>query len=142
LLPNPLPIPGVKLGLANIVTLLAIYLFGAKEGLAISVLRVLFVSFLSGTFLSVGFFLSLSGATISALVMASLKNFVPSLSLVGISIAGAVTHNVAQLLAASVLIQTGYIFFYLPVLLLAGLPTGLSTGYITRLLLPYLQRKL
>ncbi|PKM89672.1 MAG: heptaprenyl diphosphate synthase [Firmicutes bacterium HGW-Firmicutes-12] len=141
-LPNPFPLPGVKLGLANIVTLLVIYLFGTKEGLAIAFLRVLFVSFLSGTFLSVGFFLSLSGATVSALVMAALKKYIPSLSIIGISIAGAVTHNIAQLLAASVLIQTGYIFFYLPVLLLASLPTGLSTGYMARLLLPYLQNRL
>lgn len=139
ILPNPFPLPGVKLGLANIVTLLVIYVFGLKEGLAVSVLRVLFVSFLSGTFLSVAFFLSLSGGILSALVMAVIKLYVPAFSIIGISIAGAVAHNIGQLLTASFLIQTSYIFFYLPVLLLAALPTGFSTGYIARLLLPYLR---
>lgn len=141
MLPNPFPLPGIKLGLANIVTLLVIYVFGLKEGLAISILRVLFVSFLSGTFLSVAFFLSLSGGILSALVMAVMKIYVHDFSIIGISIAGSVAHNVGQLLTASFLIQTGYIFFYLPVLLLAALPTGLLTGYIAGLLLPYLKSK-
>lgn len=141
MLPNPFPLPGIKLGLANIVTLLVIYVFGLKEGLAISILRVLFVSFMSGTFLSVAFFLSLSGGIVSALVMAVMKRYVHNFSIIGISIAGAVSHNIGQLLTASFLIQTGYIFFYLPVLLLAALPTGLITGYIAGLLLPYLKGK-
>jgi heptaprenyl diphosphate synthase len=141
LLPNPFPLPGIKLGLANIVNLLVLYVYGIKEGLTVSLLRVLFASFLAGTFFSVAFFLSLSGAILSTLVMAVLINFFSSLSIIGVSIAGAVFHNIGQLLMASVLIQTGYIFFYLPVLLLAGLPTGLSTGYIARLLLGYLERK-
>lgn len=141
LLPNPLPLPGIKLGLANIVTLLVLYLYGIKEGLTVSLLRVLFASFLGGTFLSVAFLLSLSGALLSTLVMALLIKYVTSLSIIGISIVGAVAHNIGQLLTASLLVQTGYIFFYLPILLLAGLPTGLSTGYIARLLLRYLEGK-
>ncbi len=140
-LPNPFPLPGVKLGLANIVTIQVLYLYGFRDGLAISLLRVLFTSLLVGTFLSVGFYLSLSGALLSTLVMALLFRFVPALSIMGVSIAGAVAHNVGQLLTASVLIQTGYIFYYLPVLLLSGIPTGLVTGYIARLLLNYLERK-
>lgn len=142
MLPNPLPIPGVKLGLANTVTLIAIYLYGLKDGLALSVLRVIFVSLLLGTFLSVSFLLSMTGALASTLVMALLKRCVPALSIIGVSIAGAVTHNMGQLLMAAVLIQTGYIFFYLPVLLLAAIPTGVVTGYIARLLLVYLKDRL
>ena len=139
--PNPFPIPGIKLGLANIVTLLVLAMYGLKEGLLVSLLRVLFTSLLGGTLLSVGFFLSLSGALLSTLVMALLFRYMPTLSIIGISMAGAVSHNIGQLLTASVLIQTGYIFYYLPILLLAGIPTGLSTGYIARLLLDFLEEK-
>ncbi|HHY06457.1 MAG TPA: Gx transporter family protein [Clostridia bacterium] len=141
LLSNPLPLPGVKLGLANIVTLLVLYLYGLKEGLVVSLFRVLFVSLLGGTFLAVGFWLSFSGAVLSTLVMAGLIKYVSALSIIGVSMAGAVSHNVGQLLAASFLIQTPYIFYYLPFLLLAGIPTGLVTGYLARLLLRYFQGK-
>mgnify|MGYP000851317283 CR=1 FL=1 len=140
-LPNPFPLPGVKLGLANIVTLQVLYLYGLKDGLAISLLRVLFTSLFVGTFLSVGFYLSLTGAVFSTLVMAFLFKYVPALSMMGVSIAGAVSHNVGQLLAAAALIQTGYIFYYLPVLLLSGIPTGLATGYVACLSLKHLARK-
>jgi heptaprenyl diphosphate synthase len=140
LLPNPFPLPGVKLGLANIVTLLVIYLYGFKEGLAVALLRVLFASLMAGTFLSVSFMLSLSGAVLSTLIMGLLIRYMSALSVMGVSMAGAVTHNIGQLITASFLIQTPYIFYYLPVLLLAGVPTGLLTGYITRLLLRYLEK--
>jgi len=138
LLPNPFPLPGVKLGLANIVTLLVLYVYGTKDGLAVALLRVFFASLLSGTFLSVSFMLSLSGAVLSTLFMAFFIRFLPALSIIGVSMVGAVSHNVGQLLTASFLIQTPYIFYYLPVLLLAGLPTGLATGFLARLLLRYL----
>lgn len=140
-LPNPFPLPGVKLGLANIVTIQVLYLYRFRDGLTISLLRVLFTSLLVGTFLSVGFYLSLSGALLSTLIMALLFRYVPVLSIMGVSIAGAVAHNVGQLITASFLIQTGYIFYYLPVLLLSAIPTGLVTGYIARLLLQQLERK-
>lgn len=139
LLPNPFPLPGVKLGLANVVTLLVLYVYGLKEGLAVSLLRVIFASLLGGTFLSVVFFFSLSGAVVSTLVMAVLIKYIPTLSIIGVSMVGAIFHNLGQLLIASFLIQTVYIFYYLPVLLLAGIPTGLATGYLARLLLRYLR---
>jgi heptaprenyl diphosphate synthase len=141
LLPNPFPLPGVKLGLANIVTLLVLYLYGLKEGLTVALLRVCFVSFLTGTFFSVGFFLSLSGSILSTLVMAFCRRLLPGLSILGVSVIGAVAHNMGQLGAASFLIQTGYIFYYLPILLLAGIPTGILTGYIAGLLRPHLEKR-
>jgi len=139
LLPNPFPLPGVKLGLANIVTLVVLYVYGFKEGFAVALLRVLFASLISGTFLSVGFMLSLSGAILSTLIMGVLIRYVPALSIMGVSMVGAVSHNVGQLITASFMIQTPYIFYYLPVLLLMGIPTGLATGYIARLLLNHLE---
>lgn len=140
LLPNPLPLPGVKLGLANMVTLLVLYLFGLKEGLALSLLRVLFSSLLGGTFLAVAFWLSFSGALVSTLVMALVLKLVPSLSIMGVSMVGAVFHNLGQLLVAGFLIQTFSIFYYFPFLLLAGIPIGLTTGYLARLLLDYFRK--
>jgi len=140
-LPNPLPFPGVKLGLANIVTLLAIYMYGLREGLVVAVLRVLLGSLLIGTLLSVSFMMSLTGAVISSLVMALLYKYIRAFSILGVSMAGAVSHNVGQLLMASYLIETKSIFFYLPVLIIVGLPTGFLTGYISRMLFMYLQKQ-
>ncbi|MGI6144594.1 MAG: Gx transporter family protein [Clostridia bacterium] len=140
LLPNPFPLPGVKLGLANIVTLLVLYVYGFKEGFAVALLRVIFASLMAGTFLSISFMLSLSGAILSTIMMGLLIRTMSALSIIGVSMVGAVSHNVGQLITASFLIQTPYIFYYLPVLLLAGIPTGLITGYIARLLLCYLKK--
>ncbi|MDD2400733.1 MAG: Gx transporter family protein [Clostridia bacterium] len=139
MMPYPMPIPGIKLGLANIVTLLVIYLYGLKEGITVSLLRVFFVSFLAGTFLSVSFFLSLSGAILSTLIMSFLKRYVVVFSIIGISIAGALAHNIGQVLMVILLIKTKYVIFYLPILLITGLPTGLITGYIAKYLLSYLK---
>lgn len=135
LLPLPLPIPGVKLGLANIVTLLAIYLYGFREGLVVALMRVLLGSLIGGFFLSPGFLLGISGAVVSTLVMAILLHYTRCFSVIGVSMAGAIGHNVGQLLAAWLLLQSAAIFFYLPVLLLAGIPSGLFTGYILKSLL-------
>ncbi len=138
-LPNPFPFPGAKLGLANIVTLLVLYLFSVREGILVSILRVCFISFLSGTFLAVGFWLSLSGALLSTLAMAVVIKYWASLSIVGVSIIGALFHNLGQIFVAAFLMHTQHIFYYLPFLLLVSLPTGLLTGYLARLLRPFLR---
>lgn len=134
LLPNPFPIPGAKLGLANIVTLFVICIYGFKEGLLVSFLRVFLGAFLSGTLLSPAFMLSLSGALLSTLVMSLLFKKSKLFSVVGISIAGALFHNIGQLIAAYFLVQTVGVLYYLPFLLMLSLPTGLFTGLVTRLL--------
>ena len=131
----PLPLPGVKLGLANIVTLLAIYLYGFRDGLTVALLRVLLGSLISGMFLSPAFLLGLAGAVSSTLVMALLIKHSRCFSMIGISMAGAVGHNSGQLLAACLLLQSSAVVYYLPVLLLAGIPTGLITGYLLNSLL-------
>lgn len=133
----PMPIPGVKLGLANVVTLLAIYLYGFRDGLTVALLRVLLGSLISGMFLSPGFLLGLTGAVSSALVMAFLLKQTTCFSMIGISMAGAVGHNIGQLLAASLLLQSGAVIYYLPVLLLTGIPTGILTGFLLNSLLEH-----
>jgi len=133
----PMPIPGVKLGLANIVTLLAIYLYGFRDGVTVALLRVLLGSLVGGMFLSPGFLLGLSGALCSTLVSALLLKRTSCFSMIGISMAGAAAHNIGQLLAASLLMQSGAVIYYLPVLLLTGIPTGILTGFLLNSLLEH-----
>lgn len=126
----PLPVPGVKLGLANVATLLALRLYGLRDALTVSLLRVMLASLIGGFFLSPGFVLAMTGAVGSTVVMALLLRQTRCFSMIGISVAGAAVHNLGQLLAASFLLQNGAVLYYLPVLLLAALPTGLCTGHL------------
>lgn len=133
----PLPIPGVKPGLANIVTLLAIYLYGFREGLTVALLRVTLGSLIGGIFLSPGFLLALTGAACSTIIMALLVRQTRCFSMIGISMAGAVAHNTGQLLAACLLLQSTAVFYYFPVLLLTAIPTGFFTGFLLNSLLEH-----
>ncbi|MCR6544257.1 Gx transporter family protein [Dehalobacterium formicoaceticum] len=137
--PSPLPIPGAKLGLANIVTLLTLVLFGWKTGFLVAFLRIMLGSLLSGSLLTTGFFLSFAGAITSTLMMALCLYFFTGFSVIGVSVVGAVFHNLGQLAMAGLLIEHMAIFFYLPVLLLAAIPTGLFTGFILKYLLKHLK---
>ena len=140
LFPSPLPIPGAKLGLANIVTLLTLVLFGWKTGFQVAFLRIMLGSLISGSFLTTGFFLSFSGAMASALIMALCLYFFSGFSIIGVSLAGAVFHNLGQLVMASLIIEHIGIFYYLPVLLLASIPTGILTGLLLKYLLKHLDQ--
>ncbi|HHV72408.1 MAG TPA: Gx transporter family protein [Clostridia bacterium] len=132
-------VPGAKLGLANLVTLVAILAYGWKCGFIVAVVRSCLGSFLSGTFLTTTFFLSFSGAVLSSLAMGWLNKWgKEKFSPMGISIVGAVVHNVSQLTVAGLIIQNGGIFFYLPYLLIFALPTGYFTGILAYLLTRYL----
>ncbi len=125
-----IPLPGAKLGLANIVTVLALLTFGVRDGLIVAFLRVLIGSFFSGLFLSPGFFLGLAGALVSTITMALLLRCKGVFSMTGVSVGGAVGHNIGQLLMASLLLQSSAVIYYVPVLLLLAIPTGMLTGYI------------
>ena len=131
----PLPVPGVKLGLANMVTLLALHRYGFRDGLTVALMRVLLGSLVTGIFLSPGFLLAVSGAALSSAVMALLLKSTRCFSMIGVSMAGAAGHNIGQLLAASLLLQSGAVVYYLPVLLFTGIPTGFLTGYLLNSLL-------
>ena len=119
------PLPGVKLGLANIVSLIALYLLGAKQAYVILALRCVMGSMFSGSVTGLAF--SLTGGTLSMLAMAGAKKL-PFLSVYGVSILGAAAHNIGQILAAMALMQSAYIGAYLPYLLFVGLATGFATG--------------
>ncbi len=129
--PPLLPFPGAKLGLANIATVIALYLFGPGMALEVTVLRALIGGLLRGSV--IGLFLSFSGGLASTLVMiAVFVLFESAFSVIGVSVAGAVTHNVVQLLAAWLLVRHAALFYYLPYLILVAIPTGLFVGFASR----------
>lgn len=119
-----IPLPGVKLGLANIVTLVSLYLLGWKRTLSIVVIRC-FLGALFGSLTSLAF--SLTGGLIALAVMALCKE-IPMFSIYGVSILGAAAHNIGQILAAMVLMASVYVGAYLPYLLFVAICTGLATG--------------
>ena len=124
-IPPVVPLPGVKLGLANIVTLIALYLLGGKSAFGILVLRCIFGAVFGGGI--TGLLFSLTGGMLSMSIMA-LSRKLPFLSIYGVSILGAAAHNVGQILAAMVLMHSVYIGAYLPYLLAVALLTGFATG--------------
>ncbi|MEG2231016.1 MAG: Gx transporter family protein [Lachnospiraceae bacterium] len=119
--------PGIKLGLANLVVVLLLYLFGWKEALSINLLRIVLSGFLFGNLYAILY--SLAGGILSFCVMLVIKKM-PRFSIVSVSICGAVSHNIGQILVAMVVVQTAAIAYYIPVLLLAGLMTGFLIGTI------------
>lgn len=121
-------IPGIKLGLANIVTIYALERLGAKDALVISLLRIFLSSFLFGNPAMMVY--SLSGALLSILVMSLLSRIV-KFGIIGISVAGAVSHNIAQCAAAALLLQNTNVMQYVPVLVLSGIAAGIITGIIS-----------
>jgi len=140
MIPLPiLPVPGVKLGLANIVTLVAIFILPFHEVLLFVVVRTILSSVFGGG-LS-GFLFSLSGGLLSMLVMYLLARFAGRwLSLPAISVVGALFHNLGQLLVAAFIVKTLGILLYLPILVVAAGLTGLAVGFTTLLLLRALSR--
>ena len=120
-----IPLPGVKLGLANIVTLMALYLLGTKEAFFILIPRCVLGAVFGGGI--TGLLFSLTGGILAMATMALAKKL-PIFSVYGVSILGAAAHNVGQIVAAMVLMDSVYIGAYLPYLLIVALFTGFATG--------------
>lgn len=127
LFPFSIGIPGIKLGLANIVVLTILYAMGTKEAFVISCIRIVLVGFTFGNLSSILF--SLAGGLLSWLVMSICKK-VKSFSMIGVSIAGGITHNVGQIVVAAIILETAKIVYYIPVLLIVGTFTGLVIGIL------------
>ena len=122
-------LPGVRLGLTNIVILLILYNFSFPEALLITILRVFIVGLIRGTLFQIPFFMSLAGAITSLIMMQALikaKIFTE----IGVSIGGAFIHIVSQIFVLSIFIKTIYAFYYLPILLLTSLITGIFVGLV------------
>ncbi|MEY8429090.1 Gx transporter family protein [Lachnospiraceae bacterium 48-42] len=127
LIPVSFGIQGVKLGLANLIIVIALYKMRLKEVYLLSVTRILLSGFLFGNYFSILY--SLAGGLLSLTVMALLKKR-EGYTVIGISAAGGVFHNVGQLLVAMAVVESFAISGYLPVLLIAGLLTGLLIGIL------------
>jgi len=129
-------IPGVKLGIANVVTVIALYRFGPKDAAAVSVIRIVVAGLLfNGLF---GMLYSLAGAALSLIGMIALKK-AGLFSVTGVSMAAGVLHNLGQLLMAAALIDDLRIFFYFPVLMFSGIAAGILVGVISVLVLKALR---
>lgn len=120
-----IPLPGVKLGLANIVTLIALYLLGERCAFAILIPRCVLGAVFGGGF--TGLLFSLSGGLLAMTVMALCRK-IPALSVYGVSVLGAAAHNIGQISAAMALLGTVSVAAYLPYLLLAAIMMGTATG--------------
>lgn len=136
-IPIPIPAPGVKLGLANIITLITIVLFGFKPALILVGMR----SFMGAVFGGViaSFFFSIGGGLFSLIAMYFLHHYYKDyFTYMGISIVGAIFHNIGQLLVASLLVTNFGIFVYLPILMLTAIITGYFIGLATKYILQLL----
>ena len=131
-IPTFVAIPGIKVGLANIAVIFVLYKFGIKEAIAVSAVRVLLVSVLFGSPVSLVY--SISGAVLSLTVMFLIKKFTPLTELT-VSVAGGITHNIGQISAASVMLGTNVVVYYLPFLLLSGTIAGAVVGTASALLI-------
>lgn len=125
-------IPGIKLGLANIVILLTIYELGVMEAAFINILRVLIVAVVRGTLLSMGFFMSLTGAFLSFAIMVLFVLTIKKFSVIGVSVIGAIFHVVGQIIVAMIYLDSAYILFYLPIIALSAIITGILVGIVTQ----------
>lgn len=130
LIPIPIPVYGVKLGVANIAIITVMYAIGEKEALIINCIRITLTALLFGNLNS--FIFSMSGGLLSFVVMVLLKK-IKVFSMVGVSVAGGVFHNVGQIIAAIFIMDTGAIIYYLPVLIVAGVITGIVIGIVSAL---------
>lgn len=127
LVPVSAAIPGMKLGLTNLVVMFALYRMRSIDAAVISFVRVLLVSFTFGN--AYAFAYSIAGAALSFLIMLALKKS-GRFSTIGVSIAGGVGHNLGQIIVAAIVLETEKIFFYLPVLMVSGMAAGVCIGLL------------
>lgn len=134
----PMLPPGIRLGLSNIVTMYSLFVLGPAGGYTIAVLKSLFVLLTRGAVASV---MSASGGLLSTTIMLAASRL-PGMrqQYLLLSIFGGAAHNVGQLIAARWIIQNQYVWYYLPILLIAGIIMGTVTGLILKTVLPYLNQ--
>ena len=135
----PYPIPGAKIGLSNLVVLVALYHMGAKDALFINLIRILFVALTFGNMFA--FFYSLAGGFLSCLIMIGMKK-TGKFHVVAVSIAGGIAHNIGQIAVAVYVLETRAMIAYLPVLWIAGLTAGIITGLLGAVLIRRLPKKM
>ena len=137
LVPLSVAVPGMKLGLTNLVVLFALYRMSAADALTISLVRVVLVSITFGN--AYAFAYSFAGAVLSFAIMLALKKS-GKFSTVGVSVAGGVGHNLGQIGVAALVLETGGIFLYLPALMLSGIVAGVCIGIVGGLITERLKK--
>jgi heptaprenyl diphosphate synthase len=137
LLPVMVAVPGVKLGLANVITMVVLYHFGGKKAFIFMTLRVV----LAGLMFSgmAGIVYSFAGGLCCILIMRILKNF-KIFSILGVSMAGAIFHNLGQIIVAFFVMENAHILYYFPVLCVSGVITGLVVGYVSGLVIQRIEK--
>ncbi len=139
LIPVFIAVPGVKLGLTNLVVLIAFVRLGKKDAFIINVIRILLVGFTFGNTYSLLY--SLAGGILSYLAMLLLWKR-KSFSLLGVSVAGGVCHNIGQILVAMTVLETGALIYYLPILMISGTIAGILVGILCKEVIKRLPRNL
>ncbi len=137
LVPSPVPVPGIKLGLANVIVLIAMYFMGNKSAVGVNIIRVAISALLFNGF--AGLLYSAAGALASFIVMMSIKR-IKSAGIIGVSVAGGIAHNIAQISVAALVLDTPGLMFYLPVLLVSGVITGIIIGLVAKYCLAYINK--
>ena len=132
-------VPGMKLGLANIILILVLEFYGLKAALTVNVVRALLAAALYGGVMSLPY--SLCGGVCAVLAMSLLKK-IPGISLTGVGVGGAFVHNLAQISVACLIMQTPYIFTYLPFLGITAVATGIVTGVCARISADILKKQM
>lgn len=140
-IPNPMiaVFPGAKLGLSNIITLVALMTLGLKDTFIILTVRIILSSIFTGPMSYLLF--SIGGGYLSLLVM-YLFSKINGFSIIGVSIAGAIGHNVGQLLVASAIVKNIAMTSYLPFMLITSLATGMFVGMVSKLTIPYVKSRI
>ena len=128
-------IPGVKLGLANIVILIILYELGIVDAIVVNLLRVLMVASLRGTIFSMGFVMSLTGAIFSLTIMIVFYLLIKKFSIIGVSVIGSIFHVTGQILIAMLYLGTTYIVLYFPIIGVSAIITGIFVGIVTKLII-------
>ena len=136
LIPISFGIPGIKLGLANLVVVLGLFFLKPPQVFWVLVVRIVLSSFMFGSLFSMIY--SLAGGVLSFCVMLILKKMNKGFSIIGISMAGGVSHNIGQLVVAACVVKNMHVFLYMPVLLVAGMMAGMLTGILGQRLQKYL----
>ena len=129
MIPIQFGVPGIKLGFANIMIVIMLYKSSAKEALLLSIVRIMLSGFLFGNLSSILY--SIAGGVLSLEIMTLLKKQ-GGFSVIGVSVAGGVSHNVGQLIVAMLVVETYQVGYYFPVLLVAGVLTGLGIGVVSQ----------
>src|SRR5690554_1198532 len=127
---NVIPVPGAKIGFANIVTVIVLYMYGFRSASLITILRVFLVGLLSRSF-TIPFWMGLGGAVLSILTMGILKQWL-KIHLVTVSVLGAITHTLGQVIVGMYLLETELLILYLPLMLLISVPSGIFIGLIAQ----------